>query len=222
MKSPLEKYKECLRDKTFIFSALSSVLFFGLSLVVNFYAAQYATVEASSSVTDIILSNTRVYNVDGFFVYGSIALTLFIVFLCVIQPRKAPFIIKSLALFVVIRSIFITLTHIGPFATHSLITTASWPYVTKILGQDLFLTFFSGNDFFFSGHTGIPFLMALIYWDNKELRALFLLLSVVFGAVVLLAHLHYSIDVLAAFFITATVYRMAKFFFKRDLETAHE
>jgi len=220
MKTISEKYKKCFQDKRFIFSFLLSLLLFGGSLVVNFYAAQYATVSASSPVTDIILSNTRVYDLDGFFVYGSIVLTLFIILLCLLQPQKAPFTIKSLALFVVIRSIFITLTHVGPFPTHALIDPSTQHYVTKFLGQDLFLSFFSGNDLFFSGHTGIPFLMALIYWDNKYLRVLFLFLSLAFGTTVLLAHLHYSIDVLAAFFITATIYRMAKFFFKKDLETA--
>ena len=73
-----------------------------------------------------------------------------------------------------------------------------------------------GGDLFFSGHTGLPFLMALIFWDNKYLRWIFILTSVMFATVVLLAHLHYSIDVLSAFFITYTIFHIALFLFKKD------
>jgi membrane-associated phospholipid phosphatase len=109
------------------------------------------------------------------------------------------------------------LTHIGPFPTQATFGTSTQHIVTAIFGKDLFLSFFSGNDFFFSGHTGLPFLMALVYWKNKILRVLFLILSVMFGITVLLSHLHYSIDVLAAFYITFCVYKMSRVFFKEDL-----
>jgi len=35
--------------------------------------------------------------------------------------------------------------------------------------------------------------LALIFWDNKYLRYLFLILTVFFGASVLLAHVHYPL-----------------------------
>ena len=75
---------------------------------------------------------------------------------------------------------------------------------------------FNGNDLFFSGHTGLPFLLALIFWENKKLRFLFLGFSVLFAVVVLLGHLHYSIDVFAAYFITYTIFHICKFLFKKD------
>jgi hypothetical protein len=37
-----------------------------------------------------------------------------------------------------------------------------------------------------------------------------------FGIVVLLGHLHYSIDVLSAFFITYSIYHICELFFKTD------
>ena len=55
--------------------------------------------------------------------------------------------------------------------------------------------------------------MALVYWREKYLRYIFLVWSVFFGAVVLLGHFHYSIDVFAAFFITFTIYHIAIYFF---------
>jgi membrane-associated phospholipid phosphatase len=74
--------------------------------------------------------------------------------------------------------------------------------------------FIGGNDLFFSGHTGAPFLLALIFWRIPPLRYLFLAWSLFFAVIVLLGHLHYTIDVLSAFFITYTIFHMSEFFFK--------
>jgi len=64
----------------------------------------------------------------------------------------------------------------------------------------------------------LPFLLALIFWDEKYLRYFFIVSSIFFGAIVLLGHYHYSIDVAAAFFITYTIYHIAKKLFPRDFE----
>ncbi len=58
--------------------------------------------------------------------------------------------------------------------------------------------------------------MALIYWDSPRLRNLFIATSIIFGIVVLLSHLHYTIDVASAFFITYGIYRIAIKLFARD------
>jgi hypothetical protein len=60
--------------------------------------------------------------------------------------------------------------------------------------------------------------MALLYWDNKVLRTSFVALSIIFAAVVLMGHLHYSIDVLAAFFITYAIYGIAEKAFDEDMK----
>ncbi|UVK57536.1 sphingomyelin synthase family protein (plasmid) [Mesorhizobium sp. AR02] len=79
-------------------------------------------------------------------------------------------------------------------------------------------SFTFGGDLFFSGHTGAPFLLALMFWKDSRLRFAFLAAAVLFGAAVLLGHLHYSIDVFAAFFISYGVHDLARFLFRRDWE----
>jgi membrane-associated phospholipid phosphatase len=116
---------------------------------------------------------------------------------------------KSIAVFTLIRSVFVSITHISPFPTHAIITSV-------FFNKEVFYGIFTGNDLFFSGHTGIPFLLALMFWENKTLRIIFLGFSLMFAMVVLLGHLHYSIDVLSAFFITYTIFDICKFFFKKD------
>ena len=207
MKKIIHQYKTHFTQKKFIYSMLVGWAFFIVSLIINYYAGTYATEKASSSVTDIILSNTRVYDVDGMFVYGAVILVSLIALLCVFEPKRFPFILKNIAFFVIVRSVFISLTHLGPFPTQ----VAVDPF-------NLISRFSFGGDLFFSGHTGLPFLMALSFWDNKTLRYTFLVISVFFGTIVLLGHLHYTIDVLAAFFITYGTHDMSKIFFRKDYE----
>ncbi len=206
---PLKLHAKYFRNKNFIISLLSAVILLMSSLVANFYAGVYATEQASNSVTDIVLSNTRVYDVDGIFVYGSIIFWIFTAFLCVLEPKRMPFTFKTIALFVFIRAIFVSLTHLGPFPTQ------------VAINSNLLSKFTFGGDFFFSGHTGLPFLLAMIFWDNVYLRVLFTASAVFFGAIVLMAHLHYTIDVVAAFFITYTIFHIAYWLFARDYKLFH-
>ena len=60
---------------------------------------------------------------------------------------------------------------------------------------------------FFSGHTAMPFLGFYLF-RRSWVRYAFLAGSIVMGFVVLAMHVHYSIDVLAAFFMTYGSYRI--------------
>lgn len=200
-----EKYKRHFGRKDFLISLLFSFCILGMALVANHYAGIYAVKKASNSVTDIILDNIRVYDVDLIFVYGPVFMWLFVTAILSFNPQRIPFVVKSTGLFYLIRSLFISLTHIGPFPTHVIIpSTGIFGYLSP------------GADLFFSGHTGLPFLLALIFWENKRLRVFFIILSLVFGTVVLLGHLHYSIDVLSAFFISYGIYHIAEKIFQKD------
>ena len=201
------RYREAYARPGYAASVALSILALAASLVVSSFAVAFATERASNSVTDIILSNTPVFDVDGIYVYGALCFIAFIIALCALYPKRLPFTLYSMALFFVTRSIFVSLTHLGPFSPHTQID----------FGTTIQRMFF-GDDYFFSGHTGSPFLMALMYWREKYLRYLFLCLSAFFGAVVLLGHLHYSIDVFAAFFITYGIYHASLYLFPRSRE----
>ena len=207
MKRWLEKYKPYLQNKKFLKSVGVAFLFLIGGIALNSFATIYATDRASFPVTDIVLSNIRVFDVDGIFLYGPVIFWIIIAaYLFFSEPKKIPFTLKSLAVFAVIRACFVSMTHIGPFPAHAQIDLSS-VIGTLIAG---------GSDLFFSGHTGAPFLAALIFWDNKYLRFFSLIASFAFGAVVLLGHFHYTIDVFAAFFITYSIFHISLKLFKKD------
>ncbi len=207
MNRTVEKHKFHWSQKSFLLSAFSGFLFLAASLILNYAAGNYSRKAASNSVTDIVLDNLPVIDVEIIFIYGAILFVLFLAAVLLKEPKQIPFVIKSIALFVFIRAIFISLTHIGFIPEQPAMTT-------NIILRNLMF----GADYFFSGHTGLPFLMALSYWRNKHLRNIFLAISIIFGASALLAHYHYSIDVFAAFFISYSIFHIARYLFAKDYE----
>ncbi len=199
---------QLLKTRDFAFSLLIGAVFLVVGYIVMSHAVTYATESISNSVTDIVLSNLPVYNVGGIFVWGVAALFLVAVLACYAAFERTPFVLKSAGLFMLIRAFFISLTHISPYPLHAAISQNIVTYLVP--------SFFNGDDLFFSGHTGFPFLLALIFWDHAILRWIFLGFSLLFAIVALLGHLHYSIDVASAYFITFTIFILAKMLFKRD------
>ena len=207
MKAILREYGLCWADREFLMSSAVGVVLLLSSLVINFIAGTYAAREAGRPVHDLILDHVPTFQVDDVFMYGAFLMWLFVLLVLLYEPRTLPFVLKALSAFILIRSFFIVLTHMGG------------PAHEALLDPNRFFDKFSfSGDLFFSGHTGFPFLLALTFWESRILRAVFLMSSVIFASAVLLGHLHYSIDVFGAFFITDSIFRMAQRFFARDYE----
>ena len=199
------------KDRAFVRSFFMGSVALLLSLVCVYYSMLFATKNASNSVDDLILSNTPVFNVEPLFVYGAFAAVIFSILVTLtVKLRSAPFVLKTGALFLFIRSIFVSLTHISPYPYRAELSESF------LSSERLAKMFFTGDDLFFSGHVGLTFLMALLFWDTPALRYIYLVTSVVFAIVVLLGHLHYSIDVFAAYFITYSIHSMGMYLFARD------
>ena len=113
----ISTYKSFFSDKKAIKLTLAALLLLGLSLIVNFYAGSYASIRQSNPVTDIILSNIRAYDVDSLFIYGTFIAFLTLFIYCLKKPFQIPYIVKSIALFIIVRCAFIVLTHVGAYPT---------------------------------------------------------------------------------------------------------
>jgi len=183
-----------------------------LSVIIQLGAGRYSSAQAATAgyARDLFLDNLPVVNLTPFLVAGAIVFLWAIpAVLLILRPRYLLFGMKAIALFIIFRAFFISLTHIGVYP-------AGFSPGSNNMGYDFYkLTTFQGN-LFFSGHTGFPFLIALIFWDNNFLRRSYLILTVAFAAAVLLAHVHYSIDVFAAPFIVYGVFVITAKLFPRD------
>lgn len=197
-------------NKARVLSLIQGLIFLSIAIVIQNVANEFVSKVEGVPVGDLILSNIPTINTDIFIVQGALVLTAFVVGLLILKPRYLLFTIKAFALFIIVRSFFISLTHLG-VDPHQIV------FNPDRIGFGLYeLLFNAKGDYFFSGHTGVPFLMASIFWKEKKLRYFFLALSVVLGVSVLLGHVHYSIDVFAAPFMTYGIYTLCRTYLKKD------
>jgi PAP2 superfamily C-terminal len=199
-------YHEVLSNKKYLLSMGTSYVFFLSSLFASYLAVQIAFRDAGNSTTDILLDHLPVINTDIVFTEGAMLFVFLIAVLLALKPKTFTFTMKALALLIYTRSLFVIMTHLGPYPTHIITDLDKFRYIS------------TGSDLFFSGHTAIPFMMALLFWQVASMRYIYILCSVVAAGAVLLGHLHYTIDVFAAYFITYGVFQFAKFAFDKDYQ----
>ncbi len=207
LQARVTEYTSCLSDPGFRRSVLQGVLALVGSLLINYTAGTYASLHAGHAVRDLVLDRVPTMPVDLIFIDGAFAFWVFVMGILLTAPRTIPYVLKTLSLFIVIRSFFVILTHVGPPADPAVLDPS------RIMSDFTF-----SGDLFFSGHTGFPFLLCLTFWENRTLRYVFLVSSGIFAAAVLIGHRHYSIDVFAAFFITDSIFRIAQRMFPEDHE----
>ena len=181
------------------YKLLMSLIFLSAAVAIYAISGDFVSDHNWSAVSDVILNNIGPYNLSFIFVWLLVlVVVVFIAYPLIYQTDKLPYAITILSFFLVIRSVFMLFTHLGAPID-----------AIKVNAPSLlqFLTF--TNDLFFSGHTGLPFLGYLIFRkDNKWIKTFMFISSIIMAITVLLMHIHYSIDVLAAFFITYGIYKI--------------
>lgn len=90
--------------------------------------------------------------------------------------------------------------------------------------KDPFVEYFGGGetllrDLFFSGHASTMFLFFLTA-KSKKLKTIFLICTILIAACVLIQHVHYTIDVVAAPFFAYTSYRISRLINKRKKKSS--
>ena len=189
-----------LLDKNFRTRFLSS--FFFLAVILFFFTRFLHLNEKQPgfSFSDPLLS--LFHPVDVTWLTFGLIYTALIIALVGLSFHPGNFIIaiQSYALLVIVRFMTLYLLPLNPPAS-------TIPLV------DPFVQLFGGGqtlcrDLFFSGHTSIMFLFFLTS-KTKNLKIIFLIATVLVGASVLIQHVHYTIDVLAAPFFAYSCYRAA-------------
>jgi membrane-associated phospholipid phosphatase len=192
-------------------SLFVALILLGLAVVFQYYASAYSNRVPSNSVPDLLLNALPIVNLNAIIVEGALGAIAGTVILLLFKPRYLVFSLKAAAIFIATRAVFVSLTHLGIYPGQINPDKGFFDSIYTGLGLEA--------GFFFSGHTGLTFLMALIFWHERFWRYVYLIISVIFGISVLLAHVHYSIDVLAAPYITYGVFKMSEYFFEEDYKS---
>jgi hypothetical protein len=201
------KWSLLVADKKYRISFVIGMGMLILSYFMNFWASVFNDAQTYISVGDLILDHIPTYNMEFFFTWGMYGIMVVIfVYPLFFKPEIAPFAMKTYALLIFLRCAFIMLTNIGP--------PEGFFYAADRVGGNLISDLMFRNDLFFSGHTAYPFMAYLIY-RKSLIRWFFLAGSALMAVTVLMMHVHYSIDVFAAFFITFGVYSMSDSVFNK-------
>lgn len=201
-RTKIDAWKKEILDHKYLL--LLSILFLFVSLILEYFSGNYVTKVVGVSAPDLILDNIPTFDLDGIFIYGgALTVALFLLYPFFFRVKELHKAISQFSLLVLMRDAFITFTHLHTPAGALQFTIPGW-----------FSYFVFHNDLFFSGHTAIPFLGFLLYKGSK-IRYLFLAISIIMAIVVLLMHIHYSIDVFSAFFITYGTFKMGEWIFSK-------
>jgi len=193
--------KEIKDNKYLIF--LSLVLL-AIALAIDYITGIYVQGIQGVVAQDFILDHLPTIDLHLIYIYGIVVIVAFLLF-CPLFFTFNEFheVIRQFSLLMAIRGIFTIFTHL----------TLPTGAIALDVPQALFFLDFK-NDFFFSGHTAVPFLGFLLFKKDK-IRYFFLASSIIMAMVVLLMHVHYTIDVLSAFFITYGSYKIGVRFFDK-------
>ncbi len=196
----IQAWKEALADKGSRVEFAGSILGFGVILYVLARFLDYVEARRGVVIYDPILALFPAQDVT-WITFGLIylALAIGVVYLAS-HPRQLLLALQSYSVLVVFRML-------------SMFSVPLDPAVTMIPLKDPLVQAFAGGepltrDLFFSGHTSTMFLLYLTA-RQPWLKSIFLLCTVLVAACVLVQHVHYTVDVIAAPFFCYASYRIA-------------
>lgn len=180
-----------------------------LAMLFAFLPYFFATIESRNGhlLNDWLLNYLPAKNLSipiFTLIWGMVAVTLYE---CYKNPSVFLKMLWAFIFLTVARIISISIVPLNP--PPNLVVLAD-PLSNYFYGKD-FIT----KDLFFSGHTSTQFLLFFVL-PQKWQKSLAVITSLMVGALVLVQHVHYTIDVIGAFLFTPFIYKASSWVSKID------
>ena len=194
-------WKEYLNTKANVYNFYSSISLLIITLLALTNFLTFVESRTGTILSDPILESFNPVNLN-WFIFLLIYLSVVISILSLLpDPGNLLFLIQSYILMILFR---IAAMYVVPLN----------PPENTILLNDPFVQYFTANqiltkDLFYSGHTATIFLIYLVS-TNRSLKYLFLIFTFLIASSLLIQHVHYTIDILAAPFFSYGSYRLVK------------
>lgn len=195
-------WEQCFRDKRFRIEFAFTVLVLCAILIVFSGFLKYVESRTGIALPDPVLSLFDPRDATWVtFVLIYLALVIAVIFLMQ-YPRQLVLALQSYGIMVLFRMAAMFMIPLEPPAR---MIPLNDPFVEFFAGHGNLLT----KDLFFSGHTSTMFLLFLTARKLWQ-KGVFLMCSMFVAGCVLLQHVHYAIDILAAPFFAYCSYRIAR------------
>jgi hypothetical protein len=172
-----------------------------LALVTFRFCGRFHDEASFPAGRDPILEQLPIVRVVGVFEIGFLIVNASAIGCALLWERnRVPYFLLAMAIFVGIRAVFVALCPYGPLPTMLPAYTSGLPSVLR--GNVFF-----DSEQFFSGHTSTPYMYFLFF--RSRARWFFLASSAALALTALATRNHYTMDVLGAYFVTFSIYRLA-------------
>ena len=199
----ISNWASALENTRFRSKVIAGVLIFAFILLL--FPSFFAMIEARKGIilNDWLLDYLKPhdFSIPIFIIIWST--TMLLVIRCINQPAMFLDVICSLVVLCIARMLTIYLVPLDP--PPGLLTIKDPLTSLTYGGKDVFIT----KDLFFSGHTSNMLMMALCF-QKKSDKWFGYFAACTVGIMVLFQHVHYSIDVIAAFIITFFLVKLGK------------
>ena len=194
-------WKENYKLKSIQYQLLFSVVILAIALYFYSDFLNYVEAREGFSFNDPVLDLIDPINLT-WLIFIAIYVSLFSGILILI--RNPVRLVTAIQIYIFLILIRIVAMYSVPFDPPPGMISLNDPFV-QFFGTGKLLT----KDLFFSGHTATLFLLYLVI-DKKPFKRMFLLLTMIVAVSVVVQHVHYFIDVLAAPFFTYGCYIIVK------------
>jgi hypothetical protein len=179
------------------------VIVIGFIVVILLYGNFLDYIELRpGSILDDPLLNTFIPREVTWFTFGIIYISVIMVLIHLSrQPYQLLIAFQAYIFIALARMLSMYLTPLDP---PPLLIPLEDPFVQSVSSGVL------TRDLFFSGHTSTSFLLFLCS-TGRTIKIFFLICTILVGILVLVQHVHYSIDVVAAPFYAYTCYKLSSF-----------